>query len=88
MHAVLQGRLGENFVLLRHTRAWVNADISLMIMRLISEALDFFAGEWQLLLMLDAYRGAYNFTGLQCRRTKQNMGPHYPCQHDLVGTSA
>ena len=56
MHAVLQGRLGENFVLLRHTRAWVNADISVMIMRLISEALEPFAGEWQPLLMLDAHR--------------------------------
>lgn len=56
MHAALQARLNGNFVLLRHNKAWVNADISVMIMRVISEALESFAAEWQPLLMLDAYR--------------------------------
>jgi len=56
MHAALQARLGDNFVLLRQAKAWVNADTSVQIMRMIADALEPFRGEWQPLLMLDAYR--------------------------------
>ena len=56
MHAELQERLGDNFVLLRGRSAWVNGDLSVQILGLIAKALEAFLDTHQPLLMLDAFR--------------------------------
>ena len=56
MHAALQEKLGENFILLRCPSAWINTDLMVEIIRLLSTTLEPFIGELQPLLMLDAYR--------------------------------